>query len=56
MRGLWKITDIMRKDQHKLKAEVIILSRLSYSLETTSTGRKYDTERLQSVQSAAARI
>ena len=54
LRGLWKITDLMRKDQRKLKAEAIILSRLTYSLEVTSTGRKYDMERLQGVQSAAA--
>ena len=38
MRGLWKITSLMRKDQRKLKAEAIILPRLSYSLEITSTG------------------
>ena len=55
MRGLWKITDLLRKDQRKLKAEAIILPRLTYSLEITSTGRKCDMERLQSVQSAAAR-
>ena len=55
LRGLWKITDLMRQDQRKLKAEAIILSRLTYSLEVTSTGRKYDMERLQGVQSAAAR-
>ena len=39
MRGLWKITNLMRKDQRKLKAEAIILSRLTFSLEITSTGR-----------------
>ena len=55
MRGLWKITNLLRKDQCKLKAEAIILSRLTYSLQITSTGRKYNTERLQGVQSAAAR-
>ena len=55
MRGLWKITNLLRKDQRKLKAESIVLSRLSYCLEITSTGRKCDTEKLQGVQSAAAR-
>ena len=55
MRGLWKITNLLRKDQRKVKAEAIILSRLTYCLEITSTGRKYDMERLQGVQSAAAR-
>ena len=55
MRGLWKITNMLRKDQRKVKAEAIILSRLSYCLEITSTGRKNDMERLQGVQSAAAR-
>jgi hypothetical protein len=38
MRGLWKITSLLRKDQRKVKAEAIILSRLSYCLEITSTG------------------
>ena len=55
MRGLWKITNLLRKDQRKVKAEAIIISRLSYCLEITSTGRKSDMERLQGVQSAAAR-
>ena len=55
MRGLWKITNLLRKDQRKLKAEAIILPRLSYSLEITSTGRKCDVEKLQGVQSSAAR-
>ena len=45
----------MRKDQRRLKAEAIILPRLSYSLEITSTGRKVDMERLQAIQSSAAR-
>ena len=39
MKGLWKITNLMRKDQRKLKAEAIILSRLTFLLEITSTGR-----------------
>ena len=55
MRGLWKVTTVLRKDQRKIKAEAIILSRLSYCLEVTSTGRKCDMEKLQGVQSAAAR-
>ena len=55
MRGLWKITNLLRKDQRKMKVEAIILSRLSYCLEITSTGRKNDMVRLQGVQSAAAR-
>ena len=55
LRGLWKITNILRKDQRKIKAEAIVLSRLSYCLEVTSTGRKCDMEKLQGVQSAAAR-
>ena len=55
MRGLWKITNVLRQDQRKLKAEAIILSRLSYCLEVTSTGRNCDMEKLQGVQSAAAR-
>ena len=38
MRGLWKVTNLLRKDQRKVKAEAIILSRLSYCLEITSTG------------------
>ena len=55
MRGLWKIMNLLRKDQRQVKAEAIILSRLTYCLELTPTGRKYDIERLQGVQSAAAR-
>ena len=47
--------DILRKGQRKLKAESVILTRLSYCLEVTSTGRKCDMEKLQGVQSAAAR-
>ena len=55
MRGLWKVTNLLRKDQRKLKSEAIILSRLTYCIEITSSGRKCDIERLQGVQSAAAR-
>ena len=53
--GLWRCTSVMREDQRKAKAEGIILSRLFYCLETTSTGLKANMERLQGVQSAAAR-
>ena len=53
--GLWKCTGLLRKDQRKVKAEGIILSRLNYCLEVVSQGRKSDLERLQSVQSKAAR-
>ena len=54
IRGLWKVTNVLRKEQQKIKAATIILSRLLYSLEVTSTGRKCDMEKLQGVQSAAA--
>ena len=53
--GLWKCTDIFEKHQRKIKAEAIIISRLSYCLEVVSTQRKKDMENLQGVQSAAAR-
>ena len=53
--GLWRCTSVLNKDQRKTKAEGIILSRLFYCLETTSTGLKSNMERLQGVQSAAAR-
>ena len=53
--GLWKCTDVLKKHQRKIKAEAIIMSRLSYCLEVVSTGRKKDMEKLQGVQSAAAR-
>ena len=46
---------MLNKDQRKTKAEGIILSRLFYCLETTSTGLISNMERLQGVQSAAAR-
>ena len=44
----------MREDQRKSKAEGIILSRLYYCLETTSTGLKGNMERLQGVQYIAS--
>ena len=53
--GLWKCTALLRQDQRKIKAEGVILSRLGYCLEVISQGRKTDLERLQSVQSKAAR-
>ena len=53
--GLWKCTEVLKKHQRKIKAEAIILSRLSYCLEVVSTGRKIDMEKLQGVQSAVAR-
>ena len=53
--GLWKCTEVLKKHQRKIKAEAIIMSRLSYCLEVVSTGRKKDMEKLQGVQSAAAR-
>ena len=53
--GLWRCTDILGQDERKIKAESIILSRLYYCLETTSTGIKSNMEKLQGVQSAAAR-
>ena len=46
---------MLRQDQRKTKAEGVILSRISYCLEVVSQGRKADLERLQSVQSKAAR-
>ena len=55
MRGLWKCTPFLKQHQRKVKAEGIIISRLSYCLEVVSSGRKVDLERLQGVQSAAAR-
>ena len=53
--GLWRCTSILREHQRKTKAESIILPRLYYCLETTSTGLKANMEQLQGVQSAAAR-
>ena len=53
--GLWKCTEVLTKQQRQIKAEAIILSRLSYCLEVVSSGRKTDMEKLQGVQSAAAR-
>ena len=53
--GLWRCTGILREDERKRKAECIILPCIYYCLETTSTGLKSNMEKLQGVQSAAAR-
>ena len=53
--GLWKCTDVLNNPQRKIKAEAKIISRFCYCLEVVSTGRKKDMEKLQGVQSAAAR-
>lgn len=53
--GLWRCTEILGQEERKTKAECIILPRLYYCLETTSTGIKSNMEKLQGVQSAAAR-
>ena len=55
LHGLWKCTSVLREDQRKTKAEGIILPRIFYCLETTSTGLKGNMERLQGIESAAAR-
>ena len=55
LHGLWKCTSVLTKEQRKSKAEGIILPRLFYCLETTSTGIKSNMEKLQGVESAAAR-
>ena len=55
MGGLWKCTSYLKQYQRKLKAEGIVMSRLRYCLEVVSSGRKIELERLQGVQSAAAR-
>ena len=55
LHGLWKCTSVLRENQRKTKAEGIILPRIFYCLETTSTRLKGNMERLQGIQSAAAR-
>ena len=47
--GLWRCTEVLRESERKTKAECIILSRLCYCLETTSTGLKSNMEKLQGV-------
>ena len=54
LHGLWKCTSVLRKDQRKIKPEGIILPRLFYCLETTSTGLNANMEKLQGIESAAA--
>ena len=56
LRGLWKCTELLKQHQRKVKAEGIILSRLTYCLEVVSSGRKVELEKLQVVQGAAARL
>ena len=53
--GLWRCKSILKGHERKTRAEAIILPHLYYCLETTSTGLKSNMERLQGVQSAAAR-
>ena len=55
LRGLWKCTAYLTQQQRKVKAEGILLSRLTYCLEVISSGRKVDLEKLQGIQGAAAR-
>ena len=55
LRGLWKCTEFLKQQQRKVKAEGVIMSRLTYCLEVVSCGRKAELEKMQGVQSAAAR-
>ena len=55
MNALYRITEHLSVNERKIKAEVVIMSKLRYCLESTSTGRKKDLEALQGVQSQAAR-
>ena len=55
MRGLWKCTEFLKQNQRKVKAEGVIMSRLTYCLEVVSCGRKAELEKMQGMQSAAAR-
>ena len=55
LRGLWKCTAYLKQHQRKVKGQGILLSRLTYCLEVTSTGRKAELEKLRGVQGAAAR-
>ena len=52
---MYRITELLSLEERRTKAEAIILSKLRYCLEATSTDRKKDLEMLQSVQSQAAR-
>ena len=55
MTALYRITELLSVGERKIKAESVILSKLEYCLEATSTGRKRDLEALQGMQSQAAR-
>ena len=55
MNALYRITELLSIGERKIKAESVIMSKLRYCLESTSTGRKKDLEALQGVQSQAAR-
>lgn len=55
MTALYKITELLSVEERKTKAESVIMSKLQYCLESTSTGRKKDLATLQGMQSQAAR-
>ena len=55
MGALYRVTSLLSQEERKIKAEAVILSKLRYCLEATSTGRKRDLEALQSIQSQTAR-
>ena len=55
MNALYRITELLSVKERKIKAEAVIISKLRYCLESTSTGRKKDLKALQGVQSQAAR-
>ena len=55
MRGLWKVQTSLPVSQRKQMAEAIIISRLTYCLETVSTGRVEDLTALQYMLVQAAR-
>ena len=55
MNALYRITELLNVNERKIKAESVIMSKLRYCLEATSTGRKKDLLALQGVQSQAAR-
>ena len=55
MNALYRVTDLLNVGERKIKAESVIMSKLRYCLESTSTGRKKDLESLQGLQSQAAR-
>ena len=53
--SLWRCTELLGPNKTKTKAECIILPRIFYCIETTSTGLKSNMEKLQGVQFATAR-